>query len=231
MIVDDHPVIREGIRTMLGQQADLAVSIGVASNEDVTAVLEKSKVDLVLLDIALRFANGSTLIQQIRKSHPMLPVLVLSAEDEDRFAEKAIRDGAQGYVMKSEPMESILLAVRTVLAGEIYLSPRIAPRIIQRMLRKENGHPLEIEEILSARELEIFALIGKGLETDAMARQLFVSPKTIRAHRNNIMRKLKLRGAIQLHQASFRWVHAMQSDNEIQMGAPGVAHYLVRRSS
>jgi DNA-binding NarL/FixJ family response regulator len=206
MIVDDHPVLREGVAIMLRFESDLELTHEAGSAEQALALLATVRPDLLLLDISLQGTNGLELIQQILELHPGLRILILSAFDEGRYAEQALKAGASGYLMKSEPRATLLEALRCVLRGDYYLNPAIAPRLLHSLLHRDSAAAPALEQVLSERELEIFAMIGKGLETQVIARRLFVSPKTIRAHRNNIMRKLKLKGTIQLYQSAFKWL-------------------------
>lgn len=206
MIVDDHPVLREGVAMMLRFESDLELTCEAGSGDQALALLANAHPDLLLLDISLQGSNGLDMIQQFLALQPGLRILILSAYDEGRYAEPALKAGASGYLMKNEPRSILLAAMRCVLRGDYYLNPTIAPRLLHKMLHRDPATPPALEQVLSERELEIFTLIGKGLETQLIARRLFISPKTIRAHRNNIMRKLNLKGTIQLYQAASKWL-------------------------
>jgi DNA-binding NarL/FixJ family response regulator len=205
MIVDDHPVLRDGVAMMLQIEPDLELAHQAESSRQALAILETETPNLLLVDISLKDGNGLDLIRRIGESKPGIPILVLSAHDEERYAERALKAGAHGYIMKSASRDDLLAAIRNVLRGEYHLSPAVSPKLLRKMLGGESDGEPEIDRVLSDRELEIFGLIGEGLDTQQIAKRLFVSPKTIRAHRNNIMRKLSLRGSIQLYQLSFQW--------------------------
>ncbi len=206
MLVDDHPVLREGMAMMIDAEEDLIVSMEASSGEEALTLLDADQPDLMVIDLSLEEMNGLELIEKALERHPEQKLLVLSAHEEERFADKTIRTGARGYVMKSAPRVSILEAIRAVLKGDIYLSSEIGPKILKKMLQSNPQEPQEIDQVLSNREQEIFRMIGSGLDTDTIARQLFLSPKTIRAHRNNIMKKLNLQGSIQLYQSAYQWL-------------------------
>jgi DNA-binding NarL/FixJ family response regulator len=205
MIVDDHPVLRDGVAMMLQIEPDLELALQAESSPQALTILENETPDLLLIDISLKDGNGLDLIRRIGESKPGIPILVLSAHEEERYAERALKAGAHGYIMKNAPRDALLAAIRGVLRGEYHLSPAISPKLLRKMISGEDDGEPEIDRVLSDRELEIFGLIGEGLDTQTIAKRLFVSPKTVRAHRNNIMRKLNLRGSIQLYQLSYQW--------------------------
>jgi DNA-binding NarL/FixJ family response regulator len=173
--------------------------------------MESLKPDLAIVDITLRDTSGIELIKDIKIRFPKLPVLVLSMHDESFYAERALRAGARGYVMKEEASEKVMTAIRRVLAGEVYLSESVAARMLSKYVdgRPEQGsNPVER---LSDRELEVFELIGRGLGTSQIAEKLHRSIKTIEAHRANIKRKLQLRTSPELLRMALQWVQTQET--------------------
>ncbi|MBI2807513.1 MAG: response regulator transcription factor [Planctomycetes bacterium] len=206
LIVDDHPIVREGLAARLGREPDLDVC---GEAEDVADALEKVKncqPDLVIIDLSLKSSQGLDLIKRINASSPSTRTLVSSMFDESLYAERALRAGAQGYVNKQEMSEKIVDAIRQVLDGKIYLSSPMTERLLQRAV----GAPPELSksttDILSDRELEIFRFIGQGKTTRQIAGDLHLSIKTIETHRENIKSKLNIGNAAELSREAVRWV-------------------------
>jgi len=208
LLVDDHPVMREGIARWIEREPGLEVC-GEASNaaEGLQAV-ERLEPDLVVTDISLNSRSGLELIKDIRVLKPSLPVLVLSMHDEEVYAERAMRAGAQGYIMKEAGGESLLQAVRQVLAGQVYFSSKVAARLLAVMTGGKEGDSNSPFGKLTDREFEIFHLVGNGKSTREIARQLSISPKTVDAHRGNIKKKLGLASANELFRHAVRWVES-----------------------
>jgi DNA-binding NarL/FixJ family response regulator len=211
IIVDDHPIIRKGLADLIKQEHDLNVCGAYDEANAALAVMESLKPDLAIVDITLRDTSGIELIKDIKIRFPKLPVLVLSMHDESFYAERALRAGARGYVMKEEASEKVMTAIRRVLAGEVYLSESVAARMLSKYVdgRPEQGsNPVER---LSDRELEVFELIGRGLGTSQIAEKLHRSIKTIEAHRANIKRKLQLRTSPELLRMALQWVQTQET--------------------
>lgn len=200
-------MMREGLRQLLDGQADLKVS---ATAEDASSALKLAgdlPPDLAIVDISLRESSGLELIKDLRLRHPQIPILVLSMHDEVLYAERVLRAGAEGYVMKSESGEVIIAAIRQVLAGRIYLSDVMATRLLGHLAgRKDANPPQSPVETLSDRELEVFTLLGRGRTTREIANTLHVSIKTIEAHRANIKQKLGITTAPELIRRAVNWV-------------------------
>ncbi len=209
MLVDDHPIVRHGLSLLIDQESDLEFC-GEASTAVET--LERLKVtlpDIVLVDISLPGSSGIDLTKAIRETYPNLPVLVLSMHDEALYAERALRAGARGYVMKQENAETVLGAIRRVLAGDVYLSAKLASRILQDVVSGHHSEPDRFGiDMLSDREIEIFELIGRGLSTRKVADRLNLSVKTIETHRAHIKQKLNLANSAELVHRAFHWVEA-----------------------
>jgi DNA-binding NarL/FixJ family response regulator len=206
LIVDDHPLFRKGMVQLLSQEPDLEVRREAPDHAHALTALRKEKFDLAVIDIGLQGgANGIELMKSIKAEFPNLPVLVLSMHDEALYAERALRAGARGYVMKREALDNILTAMRTILQGEIYISPIMSKRMIFEHI---NG-PGETSAVdrLTDRELEILELIGAGHEVRAIADTLHLSSKTVEAHRAHIKEKLNLKNAREVGRFATNWVN------------------------
>lgn len=206
LLVDDHAVVRFGISQLINRQADLMVC---GEEEDAACALtaiEKTKPDLVIADISLKDSSGLELIRNLKARHPGLPVLVLSVHDESVYAEVAFRAGALGYLMKDEALEKVLVAVRRVLSGAIYVSDAMAVKLLQKQIRGQTNAQTSPSELLSDRELEVFQLIGQWKTTRQIAEELHLSVKTVEYYREQIKRKLNLKGAAELTQHATSWV-------------------------
>lgn len=206
LIVDDHPMLRKGIAELICHEPDLG-SCGEAY--DVATTLEQVDAtlpDLVIVDIALKDSNGLELVKQLKTQYPKLRVLVCSMHDEDLFAERALRAGAMGYISKEKAIDDVVDAIRCILAGKIYLSPRMADRILSRVRGGEPELARTPVDQLTDRELEVFELIGNGLSTSDIAEQLCLSPKTVDAHRQKIKRRLAIESTSELTRYAVKWV-------------------------
>ena len=206
-LVEDHPVTREGFAQLLNYQPDLEVCGQAGTAAKAITGIEELAPDLAIVDISLTESNGLELIKQLKSRCPSLPVLVLSTHDETLYAQRAIRAGARGYVMKQAPTREVMNAIRTVLGGELYLSDPMRSRLVREHLdgpKRERG--TEVEG-LSDRELEIFDLIGHGDTTRRIATKLHVSVSTVETHRAHIKEKLSLRNAMELIRRAVEWVN------------------------
>ena len=205
LVVDDHPVVRYGYVQLIGQEADLEVCGEAAGVTEALRMAEVQRPDAAIVDISLDGEDGIELIEYIQSRWPAVKILVASNHDEETFAGRVLRAGAKGYICKREPMPKIIEAVRQVLRGEIYLSPHMATSLLQ---RAAVGKPLTSNpvETLSNRELQVFEMIGQGLNTVQIAEKLQLSPKTVESHRKLIKMKLNLRTAAQLSRSAFQWV-------------------------
>jgi len=206
VIVDDHPLVRSGMVEIVTQEGNMEV-VGEAGTaaEALSLVLDK-KPDLVLVDITLREGSGLELIRQIKASAPSSRVLVVSMHDENLYAERALHAGAMGYVNKQEPPESVVRAIRQVLAGKIRLSDRMSERILHRVVAGEDALDMSPVDRLSDRELEVLHLIGQGMTTRRIAEKLHLSVKTIDTYREHIKTKLNLKTANELIRFAVQWV-------------------------
>jgi DNA-binding NarL/FixJ family response regulator len=208
LLVDDHPIVRQGLAEMIDQERDLQVCGTAEDVHKALELLEKMRPDLVIADISLKGSNGIELLKNIKVRFPRTLVLVLSMHDESLYAVRALRAGAAGYIMKQEATEKVLTAIRQVLSGEIYLSERMEKKMMHQLVGgriARTGSPIED---LSDRELEVFGLIGQGHGTRQIAEELHLSIKTIESHRAHIKEKLNLRNATELVQHAIQWREA-----------------------
>lgn len=205
LVVDDHPVVREAVRALLAEEPDLEVCAEAASAADALSAMKKSEPDLAIVDLRLKDSSGLDLIKDIRIRHGNVPVLVLSMRDEGLYAERVLRAGARGYVTKEEGPDKILQGIRKVLQGHIYLSDRMASKVLAKMAEGPGEPGASPVAALSDRELAVFELIGAGLATRQIAEQLHISPKTVESHREHIKDKLKLDTATDLLKHAIEW--------------------------
>jgi len=206
VIVDDHPLFRKGLEQLIHSDSAFAVC-GEASNaSEAMDVIRKLNPDLATVDLSLPGANGIELIKNIRAEFPKLPILVLSMHDESLYALRALRAGAEGYVMKHEAMANVIQAIHEVFNGRPYLSPAMAAQVITKFAHRGSQSEADAVERLSDRELEILELIGKGNEVRQIAKLLHLSPKTVETHRAHIKEKLNLQNARQVTRFAVQWV-------------------------
>jgi DNA-binding NarL/FixJ family response regulator len=206
LIVDDHPMMRNGLAQLIDNEGDLKVCAEADNAGQAINAVARQKFDLALVDISLPDKNGLELIKDLRALRPELPVLVVSMHDELIYAERALRAGARGYIMKQEGGQKFLQAVRQVLAGSVYVSEKMSARILENF----SGNPApgagSPVRKLSDREFEVFQLIGQGIATGGIAERLHLSVKTVEVHRANIKQKLNLATATELVRYAVRWL-------------------------
>jgi DNA-binding NarL/FixJ family response regulator len=198
LIVDDHPIVREGLRALLNQQPDLRACAEATNSREALEALAAHKPDAALVDVALNRENGLELISLLKSADPRIVVLALSMHDEFLFAERALRHGASGYVMKHEATDQLLTALRQVLCGKTFYSNAVTERLLRSLSPNPRSEQRVGVERLSARELEVFRLIGMGLSTTEIAKQLHISNKTVETHRLRVKDKLEVETATQL---------------------------------
>jgi DNA-binding NarL/FixJ family response regulator len=204
ILVDDHPVLREGLAKLINREPGFSICGQFEDAACAFSAIPTLSPDLAIVDLALKGSNGLELIKNSRAAYPKLVILVLSMYDESLYAERALRAGAAGYIMKQEASEKILTAIRQVLAGGIYLSEKMSSKLMHQLVggkAREAGSTLER---LSDRELEIFGLIGQGMGTRQIAEQLHLSIKTVESHRSHIKEKLNLKDANELVHTAIR---------------------------
>lgn len=205
MVVDDHPIVRQGLALLLNREPDLIVCGEAEEAMGALHVLSSARPDVLIVDISLTGPDGLDLLKTIRTTHPTLPVLILSMHDESIYAERALRAGANGYIMKQEATEKVLVAVRRILSGEIYVSDRIANKMLKHYITGAGTLRNSSIADLSDRELEVFRLIGEGHGTRQIAEELHLSIKTVESYQAHIKEKLSLRSARELMQHAIQW--------------------------
>ncbi len=206
LIVDDHPLMRKGLALALNAEIDLTVCGQIANAEEALGALEELDPDLAIVDISLPGMSGLELIKHMQALRPEIRTLVVSRHDEALYAERAIRAGARGYVMKLEAGERIVKAVRRVLGGGIYVSEEINERLLLGLAAGRQELAQSPLEVLSDRELEVFEMTGRGLGTREIAERLHLSVKTVESYRARIKDKLSLKTAAELMQHAVQWV-------------------------
>ena len=210
-IVDDHSIVRRGLKQLIGQEADLVVCGQAEDAQTALEAMKKLVPDVALVDLSLDGDSGLELIKDIKVRYPKVAVLVLSMHDETFYAERVLRAGAMGYIMKRQVAGQILAAIRRVLSGEIYLSDPMAAKILRKVAggkAEAVGSPIER---LSDRELEVFQLIGIGLGTRHIAERISRSVKTVETYREHIKLKLDLKDSTELTQTAIQWLQSQHS--------------------
>ncbi len=211
VIVEDHPMFREQLAHLITREKDMVVC-GEADNVcDGLALIQQLRPQLAIVDITLNGASGLELLKDLRAQRIELPALVLSMHDESLYAERALRAGAKGYITKHEASAKVMIAIRQVLAGEIYLEPRFMSRIVNKMVGANGNVAAQSIDRLSDRELEVFELIGRGQTTSQIGAQLRVSLTTIDTYRARIKEKLDLENAALLQTEAARWVQQCEA--------------------
>ena len=208
VIVDDHPLFRKGLQEMIHSDGTFAVCGEAGNASEAMEVIRKLLPDMMIVDLSLPGANGIELIKNIRAEFPKLPILVLSMHDESLYAVRALRAGADGYVMKHEAMANVIQAIREVFNGRPYLSPAMAAQVITKFAHRQAEGETDAVERLSDRELEILELIGKGHEVRQIAKLLHLSPKTVETHRAHIKDKLDLKNSREVARFALQWLSA-----------------------
>lgn len=206
LIVDDHQLFRNGLRELLEDEPDVEVCAEAAEISEALAAFEREKPNLVTIDISLTDGNGLSLVERIKRQSPAITILVLSMYDEGIYADRAIAAGASGYVCKQSTNEEIRRALRTVLKGEVYLSPAVMQRLLLRKSPQVGGGQLFHEARLSNRELEILTLIGQGSTTQGIATKLHLSVSTIETYRERLKTKLQLANGAELTRHAILWL-------------------------
>ncbi|OPY10371.1 MAG: Oxygen regulatory protein NreC [Syntrophus sp. PtaU1.Bin005] len=206
LVVDDHPILRKGLSLLINSEPDLRVVAEADNAQLALEKIEEDKPDLLIVDISLPGIDGIELIKTVRLTHRNLPALVVSMHDESLFAERALRAGARGYIMKQEALEKVLVAIRRVLAGEIFVSEKIATSMLEKLVASEDKAIRSPIDLLSNRELTVFRMIGQGYKTSQIAEKLHLSVKTIESYRAHIKEKLKLADGTDLLKCAIQWV-------------------------
>lgn len=204
-VVDDHPIVRQGIAQLINQEEDMMLAGEAGDASEALKGIDKIKPDLVTVDISLKGSSGIELTKSILLNHPKMPILIISMYDEPLYGERVLKAGAKGYLIKQEAIDNVVTAIRKVLSGEIYLSEKMRDSLVHKFVRGKTsvtGSPLET---LTDRELEILQLIGQGLSTHKISEDLHISVKTVESHYSNIKNKLNLKNAHELIQYAIKW--------------------------
>ncbi len=206
LLVDDHPIVRQGLGQLIDAERDMELCAEAGDAPAALAAIERGPPDLAIVDISLSGSDGLELVKQIREQWPAVKVLVLSMHSESVYAERTLSAGAQGYIMKQEPPDRILHAMRQVLRNEVYLSETLQTKLLHRLVGGGGGRERTPIERLTDRELTVLRLIGAGRGTRQVAEELGLSVKTIETYRENLKRKLHLDSAAELVQYAVRWL-------------------------
>jgi DNA-binding NarL/FixJ family response regulator len=198
LLVDDHPIVRERLAELIAQESDLSVCGEAEDANEAIKAARELRPDLAIVDITLKDTYGIELIKHLKEILPKLPVLVLSMHDESLYGERALRAGAKGYLTKQEATKNVIPAIRRILAGEIFVSEKMAATILQRVAGGKPAGGESPTDVLSDRELEVFQLLGQGLPVRQIAENLFVSVKTVEAHREHIKQKMNFKSSAEL---------------------------------
>ncbi len=205
MIVDDHVIVRQGIAQLVNREPDLDVRYEAGDADSAVALLAAEPVDLAIVDISLPGTSGLELVKMMHAQKPSLPILMMSMHDEALYSDRAFRAGAKGYVMKQEATERLLMAIRKILNGGVYVSDRMQTVMVQRFLSSGMDQKVSFIDNLTDREFEILRMIGQGLTVSEIAAKLGRSVKTVEAHRANLREKLGLKRAAELARFATQW--------------------------
>ncbi len=206
LIVDDHPIVRQGYQQLLSGEADLEVCGQAEDISQALRIARETNPHLAIVDLALKAGNGLEVIKGLKALNPEIKMLAASALDETLFAERALRAGAQGFISKQEAVENLVAAIRAVLSENIYLSPRMTQRLLHHVSGRPSTEESSPVDRLTDRELEVFQLLGEGHSTRQIASRMHLSPKTIDRYRDNIKHKLQLKNATELIRQATQWV-------------------------
>jgi DNA-binding NarL/FixJ family response regulator len=206
MIVDDHPLFRLGLADLINAQQDLATCCEASSSPSALRMMRMCPPDAAIVDVSLPGINGIELIKIVKAELPKLPILVLSMYDEERYALRALRAGALGYLTKSEALGDLLGALRKVLQGGMYVSPEFSEQVLRQLIQTQEEESDSVQGRLSPRELEVLELFGRGLEMKEIASKLEISPKTIETHRRHIGRKFGFKTTAEMRHFALGWV-------------------------
>lgn len=207
-LIDDHPLVREGLASLINQQQDMVVCGQAEDSAEAITRIREDRPDVALVDISLKNESGLELLKNLEAEFPLVALIVLSMHDEALYAERALRAGARGYVMKRETTKNVITAIRRVLAGDVYVSERVVNAMARRMNSRKPDAASPVEQ-LSDRELEIFRLLGQGRTTSQIAEDLHLSLKTVQAYCARAKEKFGVNSLSELLRAAIRWEDAM----------------------
>jgi len=205
LLVDDHPIVRDGLAEAINHEPDLAVCATAEDRQEALQAVEGTKPELVIVDLMLKSSSGLELIKDIHARWPRLLILVVSMHDETLYAERVLRAGARGYITKQQAARDILSAIRRVLGGGIYLSEKTASTVLGRMTAQPQKPTDSMADVLADRELQVFEMTGRGLTTREIAEQLRIDMKTVDTYRTRIKEKLNLESTSELLKLAIRW--------------------------
>jgi DNA-binding NarL/FixJ family response regulator len=205
LLVDDHPVVRDGLADAINHEPDLMVCATAEDRPEAMEAIERSKPELAVIDLMLKSSSGLELIKDVHARWPKLPILVVSMHDETLYAERVLRAGARGYITKQQATRDILLAIRKVLAGGIYLSEKTASTVLSRLTLQPQAPSDSLVDMLADRELQVFEMTGRGLSTREIAENLRIDVKTVDTYRTRIKEKLNLESGSDLLKLAIRW--------------------------
>ena len=207
LIVDDHPIVRDGLAGIINNEPDMTVCGEAEDTPGALKELRKLKPDMLLIDITLKDSSGLELVKSVKAQNPKLPMLVLSMHNESLYAERALRAGAKGYVMKHEAPKKVITAIRQILLGRIFVSDNISSKIMRKLAMGQAEDASSPLDCLSDRELEVFRMIGQGYGTRQIAEKLYLSVKTIETYRMHIREKLNIGQPNQLLRYAIKWAN------------------------
>ena len=213
-LVDDHPAIREAIRDTIESTIDMEICGETSSSDDAFREIEELRPDVAVVDISLNDAHGLDLVQNVRAQYPEVRTIVFSMYDENVYAERAIRAGASGYLMKSEPTKNIVEAVRSAHEGEVYLSRKMSSRILNKVAMGRTAEPSFAIDELTDREMAVFQMLGQGYSVQEIQDRLSLSRKTIETYRRRAKEKLGFDTVSELLQYAVQWTYGQGTHGE-----------------
>jgi DNA-binding NarL/FixJ family response regulator len=219
LVVDDHPMLREGLAMHIAAQGDMEFGGEAEDTAGALLAFESRRPDLVIVDIALKDSDGIELIRRIRERDDSAAILVWSMYPEDVYAERALRAGARGYLNKTRATQDLMEAIRSIIAGKVYVSGGFAETMLEQFVAGAGSRKSPIHD-LSDRELQAFELMGHGMNTESIATKMRVSPKTVETYRIRIKRKLRIEHATELVQRATQWVLELRSGTSAQGSSP-----------
>lgn len=205
LLVDDHPVVRDGLAEAINHERDLVVCAVAEDRPEALSAIERTKPELAVIDLMLKSSSGLELIKDVHARWPRLLILVVSMHDETLYAERVLRAGARGFITKQQATRDILLAIRKVLGGDIYLSEKTASTVLSRITSQPQVESDSIADMLGDRELQVFEMTGRGLGTREIAETLRIDMKTVDTYRTRIKDKLNLESTSDLLKLAIRW--------------------------
>jgi|YNPNPStandDraft_1061719.scaffolds.fasta_scaffold99527_1 DNA-binding NarL/FixJ family response regulator len=205
-IVDDHPLVRQGLEMLINQQPGLRVVGEAADAQQAMAGIAQSKPDLAIVDLSLKGIDGLELTKSLKKQYPKLAVLILSMYDEAVYAERALKAGARGYIMKSEANQELLNAIQRVIQGKVYLSDNFSSLLLEKIVARDSGDKTLLIETLSDREMEVMRLVGLGKKNQEIASLMGLSNKTVQVYKEKIKSKLNLKSTAELTRYAINWL-------------------------